>query len=273
MPKTEILYIECTYLLVYKLGKIPSSVREVLLNEYIIKEKIGKNGNKYEYQAQKIVLNGVAGNSQRIVKRKCKFKSEKKNASIAPQWGIFLTAYVRQIIINIGSMVSGWKYSDTDSIICYNNDRNVRIIAEYNAKIRAENKVFCEENDEDYNVLKHLGTFDVECLVDRMIIFSPKHYIYEGEDSNGEYVFEVKSSGSTEEATEAITPEEAFATKVNDEGFEEIVMDMIPVGERKIGCVDNGYYEKPISEMEVMMLGILNAEVSEYIGEYEQYFD
>lgn len=259
LPYTSILYIECVSLVEYKLGRLGKGIRDVLIREFLIKESISEDTDPYRYAAQKVVLNGVPGNCQRFPKSKKEFNKEKKNAYMAPQWGIFLTAYVRRLILSLGIRLDHWVYTDTDSIVCKNNDHNMQLIEEFNEKIRRTNKEFSDELGYDYDKIKKLGTFDVKCYVNRFIVFSPKHYAYEGINKEGKYKFEVKSSGSTEEAIKPLKPEDVFNEDI----------EQLPVGTRRIDKIDNGYYQEPLGEIDVMCLCIVSNRVSKIIDEYK----
>lgn len=254
MKKVYVKSINCLYLEEYCIRYLDHYMREALLTEYLNKKKIDKKQQPYEYAQQKIVLNGIAGNAQRYEKTKKGYLNARKNASIAPQWGIFLTAYVRQLVIFLGQTLKGWRYSDTDSIYCLNNFENRRKVEEFNENIRDSIKDFCNLFDYNYEELKDLGTFKIEEEIKKFVSFSAKHYAYMTKENK----VVVKAAGC--DTDNQSFDEHIFDTDEN--GY--LLLDHIPVGEKIERCTDNGYYERPISGIEAQAVVMLTETIKGY---------
>ena len=254
MKKVYIKSINCLYLEEYCIRYLDNYMREALLTEYLNKKKIDKEQQPYEYAQQKIVLNGIAGNAQRYEKTRSSYINARKNASIAPQWGIFLTAYVRQLVIFLGQTLKGWRYSDTDSIYCLDCFENRKKVEEYNNTIRDSLKDFCNLFDYDYEELKDLGTFKIEEEIQKFVAFSAKHYAYMTKENK----VVVKAAGCDKDNQNF--DEHVFDTDENG----DLLLKYIPVGEKIERCTDDGYYERKISGMEAQAIVMLTETIKGY---------
>lgn len=254
MRKVYVKKVECLYLEEYCMRYLDKYMREALLTEYLNKKRINKVTQPYEYAQQKIVLNGIAGNAQRYEKTHSGYLNARKNASIAPQWGIFLTAYVRQMVIFLGQTLKGWRYSDTDSIYCLDNFENRKKVEEFNDNIRDSLKDFCNLFDYNYEELKDLGTFKIEEEIKKFVSFSAKHYAYMTKDD--EVV--VKAAGCDKD--NQTFDEHIF--DVDENG--DLILDHIPVGEKIERCTDDGYYERKISGIEAQAVALLTETIKGY---------
>ena len=254
MRKVYVKKVECLYLEEYCMRYLDKYMREALLTEYLNKKRINKVTQPYEYAQQKIVLNGIAGNAQKYEKTKKGYLNARKNASIAPQWGIFLTAYVRQMVIFLGQTLKGWRYSDTDSIYCLDNFENRKKVDEFNDTIRDSLKDFCNLFDYNYEELKDLGTFKIEEEIKKFVSFSAKHYAYM--TKYDEVV--VKAAGCDKDNQTF----DKHIFDVDENG--DLILDHIPVGEKIERCTDNGYYERPISGIEAQAVALLTETIKGY---------
>ncbi len=187
--------ITCNMLVDFKLDYLPQNFRNYIIDRVI--DKFESKGDKTRYTAAKIRLNSIFGNLLLKVidglegeEKYYAYKEYAKTNKTLPHWGVFTMAYTRRAVYNIGTKVTYWRYSDTDSIFCYDQDRNIKVIENYNDEIRKHNKeIYDKLQYEDERILE-LGTFEIEHITD-MRIYGNKSYAYKDED--GKVIF--KSSG------------------------------------------------------------------------------
>lgn len=176
--------VKCLFLESYTLGDISAPVREVLVREYCKKNAIKPHKDESEdmhrqYIFQKAIINGVYGDTCRKIYSTKAFKDYKKGTIVSPpQWGIWITSYCKKYILETASKLDGWYYSDTDSIYCKDTPENRAIIESYNKKVQAKVKAFCDKYNYDYELLKDLGTFDIEAEIVKMKVIKQKQYMY-----------------------------------------------------------------------------------------------
>lgn len=252
MDKVYVKKVECLYLIEYKMGRLGKAMRDVLLEEYLKKASIDEKTDPYRYKAQKVTLNGVAGNCQRLPAAgdKKAFLAARKNPSIAPTWGVWTTAYLRQLIITLAQQLKGWRYTDTDSIYCRDTYENRKKIEETNEIIREHVREFCNELGYDFEKLKDLGQFEIKAEIDKFGAFSAKHYCYHTKDDH----FEVKAAGCIKEEMN-LSVDTVFAK--DKDGDIYLTLHHLPVGHRKNVHTDNGYYITYDNELETMIYGII----------------
>lgn len=180
----QVFEIECLELREYDAGYIPKSLLGVILSFYTTKQELKpmKKENPRAYQLSKIELNGIYGDTIRRLDDRDAWKDYYKHAVLAPQWGIWITSYCKEMIIELGLQLEGWIQSNTDSIKCLDTKNNRKMLEEMNIKIRENIKDFCDNFGYDYESLKDLGTFDIEDEIVRFHLFHANTYIYQNKD-------------------------------------------------------------------------------------------
>lgn len=245
MKYIQIINCKCLYLLHYELDYLPKVFRDYCVDSYI--NKCNKTKGTIEYTNAKVQLNGIFGNliltnvqkayeaeykkSHDIIKatRAADEEYDKLDRSTRPEWGVFTMAYCKQLVYTLGLQVSGWRYSDTDSIYCDDDSANMKIINKFNNNIFESNKTLCEQLGYTTNIdqLCKLGTFDVESKIAKFRVWGNKTYAYKTVE--GKYV--IKAAG----CNKAELP-------LNDSIFEDGYKPQ--VGSRKYTSYDeHGYYE------------------------------
>lgn len=194
LEKVYIKEVVCTYLEVYDLGYLPHYVVARLLEEYLKKYHIDKNENPELYKLQKTILNGIYGNCIKCIDLSY-FNSKKEKAYLCPQWGIWTTSYTKQHLLGLALQVSGWLYSDTDSIYCYDTEENRKLLKEYNQKTRKVMTSFCERTGFIHPELLELGEFELEHEIVKFKALKQKEYLFTTKE--GKIV--VKAAGCSKE--------------------------------------------------------------------------
>lgn len=176
-------YIECKYLEEYDFGYLSKEHRDVCVEEYINKENL-RNAPKYQYEGQKRITNGFYGNtSQKVpgdtyLEKRDNYKAFVKNLALAPQWGIWTTAYARQNLIRLGMKLDGWYYSDTDCVFILDTAKNRKIVEEYNQAMKDKVKDFCDRFSYDFDKLQKLGQYKIEAELVKFETENKKIYKY-----------------------------------------------------------------------------------------------
>lgn len=262
---TELKYmhiheIKCHYLEEYKLGSIPKYVKDVLVTEYIKKSEIDEDENPVLYHLQKIVLNGIYGNTIKKVENPDGYKLLLKTNALAPQWGIWTTSYVKSMILELGTKLTGWYYTDTDSIYCLDTPENRSFIDNYNSLVERKVHDFCIREGYDFDKLKELGKFELKYEIKKFKALKQKEYVF---TTTSDKII-VKAAGCNKEEM-----------PLDDSVYN---MTKLPVGTRvfsKINedtttCIKDGktytsngsYYEKTCkgreAEIELMKIAIMN---------------
>lgn len=252
--------LKCHYLEEYTLGSIPKYVKDVLVTEYIKKSEIDEEENPVLYHLQKVVLNGIYGNTIKRVEDSEGYKLLLKTNALAPQWGIWTTSYVKSMILELGTMLTGWYYTDTDSIYCLDTKENRAFIAAYNELIERKVKDFCNKEGYEFDKLKDLGKFELKYEIKKFKALKQKEYVF---TTTSDKVI-VKAAGCNKEEM-----------PLDDSVY---YMNKLPVGTRvfpKINeetttCIKDGktytshgsYYEKTCrgreAEIELMKIAIMN---------------
>lgn len=258
MKHIQIISCNCKYLLDYKLDYLPYAFRKYCLDCYI--EKCNQPKKTIAYINSKVKLNGIFGNliltkvqkaydkeyknSHDVVKATKAADKEYDNLdrSTRPEWGVFTMAYCKKLVYTLGLQVSGWRYSDTDSIYCDDDSANRKLVEQFNNKIMAENYALCEQlgyMDYDMDKICKLGTFDLDAEIERFRVWGNKTYAYKTRpvlDKNGEVIedseYIIKAAGCNK--AELPADDSIF----NDENYKP------SVGTRKYtGYDEHGYYE------------------------------
>lgn len=252
--------IKCYYLEEYTLGSIPKYVKDVLVTEYIKKSEIDEEENPILYHLQKVVLNGVYGNTIKKVENSEGYKLLLKTNALAPQWGIWTTSYVKSMIIELGTELTGWYYTDTDSIYCLDTPENRAFIKAYNYLVERKVYAFCNKEGYDFNKLKELGKFELKYEIKKFKALKQKEYVF---TTTSDKVI-VKAAGCNKEEM-----------PLDDSVYS---MTKLPVGTRVFSktnpntttCTKDGktytshgsYYEKTCkgrdAEIELMKIAVMN---------------
>ena len=200
----NIIDIECWVLKEYEAGKLPDYMLMTLYEENIKKEE-SKDAPSYIYQGNKCDLNGIYGVTVKQIDSKI-YSDKKKFASVAPQWGIWTTSYAKKNLLDLAlSLEDGtWYYSDTDCIICQNNEYNRQKIREYNKKIRQNVAEFCNKYDFDFTKLEKLGQFCIEKEIKKFRSIATRLYMYTDKENN----FTLKASGLNQDNEDFVLDEE-----------------------------------------------------------------
>lgn len=189
--------VECVKLVVSERGKLPKYVIDVALELYGNKAKLKKAGleGTQEYKREKSKPSTIFGAMcQRIYNDDLDLTDEEwyetfKGKKLLPQWGVYVTAYVRNIMVRMALSMGGayWMYSDTDSFYYDYDDEIKELLEDYNTEQRERNKAMCEEYGLDYNIYDNLGCFDFgerkSLQITRFKTFGSKAYMYEYTDS------------------------------------------------------------------------------------------
>lgn len=193
--KMEIKY--CAYA---KRGKLPSYLILPMIEAYIKKEEISKNGGKdtAEYANQKSYLNSNFGMCVTRLKFNDYFIDENgnvelkeeektyheaiKNSILSPFWGIYITAYSRSDLLRFIYHTDSF-YSDTDSGKIKRGKYD-KYIKKHNAEIRKKVMKGCEHYGINYEKIKGMGEYQKEYNIKRLKYLGCKRYLIEKE--NGE---------------------------------------------------------------------------------------
>lgn len=194
LEKVYIKEVVCTYLEVYDLDYLPRYVVARLVEEYLKKSHIDKEKNPELYKLQKTILNGIYGNCIKKIDF-AYFGSKKNGAYLTPQWGIWTTSYTKQHLLGLALQMSGWLYSDTDSIYCYDTIQNRNLLKAYNEKTRKIMASFCERTGYIHPELLELGEFELEHEIVKFKALKQKEYLFTTKE--GKII--VKAAGCSKE--------------------------------------------------------------------------
>jgi len=230
--------ITCLELYGYNLDYLPKEYIDEVLRAFRDKKNCDKKF-KNVYDGFKKILNSFYGNSVfnynkatgegAYDKNRAYWKKESEKEVVPPQWGIFATAYCREIVLALGQVVEGWLYSGVDSIYCYDTEDNRNKIEVINDYIRDENKSMCEYHGYDYNEIKDLGTFETENHISKLKTWAKNQYAYESEEKG----IVLKSSGCNKD--EIVVDKNIFK------------LDKVPGGKRIIGDISDEYTKVEIN--------------------------
>ena len=233
--------IECVYLEKYDLDHLPKPLMDILIEEYIKKDTLVKDS--VEYKLQKATLNGIYGNSIKTINDKTDFASQKNKSGLCPQWGIWTTSYTKKLLLGLARNLSGWVYSDTDSIYCADTPENRELIYHYNMQTQCRIRDFCDQYGYDFEALKELGNFEVEYEIKKFRALKRKEYLFTTKDDN----IVVKAAGCNKEEM-----------PLDDSLYE---VNQLPVGTRTFSYCDDGYYERKldgeVAALEMMVRNVL----------------
>lgn len=188
--------VKCLKLLVSERGPLPDYVIRVALKLYGDKAVLKKADleDTQEYKRKKSLPSTIFGAMcQRIYVEDLDMNDTDwyntfKTKKLMPQWGVYVTAYVRNIMVRMAlQMGFDWTYSDTDSFYYDYSDFVKGLLDDFNEEQRAKNKIMCEKYGLDYNVYDNLGCFDYSekknLQIDHFKTFGSKAYIYHYTDN------------------------------------------------------------------------------------------
>lgn len=177
LPNVYVLSVECKYLEAYKLDYLPKYVCKKLIEEYIKKSQINEDKNPELYAVQKIVLNGIYGNTIKKIDLD-HYYNKKNKAYLAPQWGVWTTSYTKKMLLGLALKLEGWLYSDTDSIYCFNTPDNCAKIEAYNAQNLRNIYDLSNRYVDNVEILRDLGKFEVKHHIKKFKALCQKEYLY-----------------------------------------------------------------------------------------------
>ena len=183
--------VDCEYLVDFNLDILPKEIIDCVKDAFIEKEHATGEAKKLK----KVILNSIYGNCIRNVDSFEEYKERLNKDVLAPQWGILITSYCKELIYGLGSQLDGWLYSDTDSIFCFDTPENREKIKAYNQKIRDDVKYICDLYGYDFEELKNLGTFVIEKQITKFKAWKQKQYVFTTTDGN----IEKKAAGCNRE--------------------------------------------------------------------------
>lgn len=233
--------IECKWLYTCSIGSLPKYMLDEIVKQYIKKVDL-KDVDEEAYNLQKPVVNGIYGDCIRDYSTEAMFYDAQRKPSVAPQWGIWCTSYAKKNLLKLATKVEGWVYSDTDSIYCFDNEYNRKLVQEYNEEVRKNLLEFCSLYGYDYDKLKDLGTFKVEKTIRKFRAINQKLYMYETTDGK----FKLTAAGLDQSTIE-----------VSSDLFNHKRIDW---GTRKFKfATDDGYYELQAKGLDAKILSIIQA--------------
>ncbi len=194
LPDVNVHDIECKFLQAFTKEQLPKYLLDFLYEEYKKKSEIDKEKDPILYKMQKEIVNGIYGNTIKKLTQEM-LKDLKSHAYLSPHFGIWTTSYTKSLLIGLASKLEGWYYSDTDSAYALDTPKNNALIEQFNAEIRAKVRDFCDQYGYDYEVLKDLGTFNVEHRIKKFKALKRKEYLFTTVDDK----IIVKAAGCSKE--------------------------------------------------------------------------
>ena len=235
LPYIHIHDCVCTYLEQYEMQSVPRYVMDRLIYEYVKKSEISEEDTPILYHLQKVVLNGIYGNTIKKVDNEDDYKTLKKTNALAPQWGIWTTSYTKKLLLGLATKLTGWYYSDTDSIYCLDTPENREIVKAYNEEIAKRVEAFCNQYGYDFEKLHALGSFDLKYTIKKFKALKQKEYLFTTTDDK----MIVKAAGCNKD--EMVLDDNIYNMRV------------LPVGTRVFPKLENdSYWEKTCSEDEAL---------------------
>lgn len=152
-----------------------------------------------------------------------------KRYPVLYQWGVWVTSWARYELLSvykkiaIKRLLDGKRkyvgnnilYMDTDSIKYIDNISYDNIIAQYNADVNNRVKIFCQSNNIDYDLLKGIGTFEIEHYKTFKCV-GLKRYCYV--DNKDRFVFHISGLPTNNRYFDAL--------KTNREKLDAVTSDM-----------------------------------------------
>ena len=196
--------LKLNYVEIYQKQKLPEYVTDNIIKNFNIKENNEKD--TIEYTLAKWQLNSIYGMTvTRLVTSELiyennevitdpdyifNYSNEKRKAFLSPLWGIWITAYERELLISTANRLGqSCIYCDTDSIYCFYSKENDNFISKYNQQVIAENSKTLPES------CKYLGTFERESVISKFKTIGAKRYVYRKRLKGGESVVKTTVAG------------------------------------------------------------------------------
>ena len=178
-------------------GPLPDYIIQAAVYLYGEKAKLKKAGKKHtpDYLNAKTLVSNIFG---AMVKKEyatevsdITFEMNAKKKILFPQWGVYITAQVRRIVVHIAAQMDEyWLYSNTDSLFAIFNHYTATIINKYNVETQKKNKAMCEKLGLDYNIYDNLGCFDLAAgLISDFKANNVNQYMYRTIDGELECVY------------------------------------------------------------------------------------
>lgn len=171
-------------------GQLPKYVRTVAAELYAEKALAFKGTPQRE--VAKILTEHLYGSLISPIYGDKSWIKVKLEAVASPYWAIWMVSHARYALMTTAdSLGYDFVYADTDSLFFKNPYLHVQLIETYNRNIRNSIKLYCIENNLNYDIYKDLGTFKYEenankdhFTVLRFKSCGPKRYIYVYEKDN-----------------------------------------------------------------------------------------
>lgn len=185
--------VECIWLHEFDLDYLPRYFVENVAQAYIDKATAKDDAEK---DLRKPLLNANTGDPARKFETEDAFEDERKNPNVSPMWGIWMMSYSKMCLLELALSVTGWYYSDTDSIICLDTKENRQKRIEFNEKIGKNVRAFCERYGYEFAPFEKLGTFKIEAEPEKLRVWKTKTYCYGWIDKEtGKWKVVLKAAG------------------------------------------------------------------------------
>lgn len=175
---------------------MPKGIIKTIMKNYYFKNYNKKH--KIPYMNEKIKVNCSYGLLvQKLIEKQVQlvdgvfsikdsqtYEKQIEKKFLLPQWGMYVTAYVRNIIINTlvkNSSAGVNVYSDTDSIKGKFSKECLDYMKHYNELCVADNHKIADELGIDFDMINDLGCFDCETIngqYTRFKTLGSKRYLY-----------------------------------------------------------------------------------------------
>lgn len=177
-----------------KRGPLPDYIKLAAIKLYEKKAKLKKAGKTHcsDYISAKTLVSNIFGcivkklDKDLITGDEKKYLATQLDNILKPQWGVYVTAHARSILVNMILSLDAdtWLYSDTDSIYYIWTENNERIIKYYNHIMKIKNKQMCNLYGLDYELFDDLGCWDDDSVkIKRFKSLGAKAYLYITEDN------------------------------------------------------------------------------------------
>lgn len=176
-------------------GSIFEYVIQAAIQLYGDKARLKKAGKKKspEYLNAKTLVSNIFGamvKKDDMKKSDVSFEMDAKKKFLLPQWGVYVTAHVRRVVVHMASLMdSYWLYSNTDSLIAIRNNYTTSMIENFNASVKLLNKELCDKYNLDFNIYDNLGCFDTSASIKKFKANTVNQYMYEEENGHIECVY------------------------------------------------------------------------------------
>lgn len=177
MKYLHIIEMSCSYLKICEKNYLPKYYLDFVYDAYSKKVAAKQQSDAFYLAQKKKEVNAHYGNL--IINTSTYEEYCKLSRSTRPEWGVWCTAYERKELLSLVERVEYALYGDTDSIFCKYSDTSIYELNEYNATIRNKIKELCNNNKNyNYELLKDLGTFKIEHIINDFMALKQKQYGY-----------------------------------------------------------------------------------------------